>query len=165
MPELNLTSVTRWQRYVPDLPGNREAKAPFYFELNASLTKEQLRAVRTKAEPLPEPIGAGQAPPPMDPEASRQARVKRYAEAFTPYVRLGAEPLKLDGADILTLEQYLDAMSRLAFEGWFLEPGIALQHANSLGDLVGFFSERLSGGFTSTTAKSSGQAESQRAGR
>lgn len=161
MPELRLLSVVRWERYVPDLPGNRASPQPFHFQLNASMSKEQARELRHAMEPLePAPDAA-----PVSPDERRKAKVARYAAALEPYVKLGPDPLSLDGQPVKSLLEYLDAMSQLEFEAYFYEVGWSLQRINSVEGLTAFFSERLSGGFTTTPAPSSGPAKDQRAGQ
>jgi hypothetical protein len=158
MPDLRLLSVTRWEKYVPDLPGNRNAPQPFHFELHATMTKEQSRALRQSLEPLET------SDKPQTPEEQRIAKVERYAKALEPYVKLGPNPLSMDEKPISNIHDYLDAMSRLEFEGYFHEMGWALQRINSVEGLTAFFSERLSGGFTTTAAQNK-EAATQRAGR
>jgi hypothetical protein len=170
---VNLTLQTRWERFEPDLPGNRLAEGeapssrrPFYFELAAGMTKEQFRALQRcldEADDFP-------APPKDETPAAMEARMaaqlaeecKRTAAALAPYVRFGQEPLTFDGEAVTTLEQYLLAVSRFQSPVYFVEPSTALARLNTLSGAQALFFERLSGGFASTASRRNG---SQRAAR
>lgn len=160
MPDL--TNTVRWVEYVPDLLGNRDAPVtahggPFYFLLHGSMSKEQLRALEDRIgerirtfEPLPDDATEEQ-------KAARAAEfeaevVERYAQALEKFIRLGDEPLTVDGRRIDSLKAYLELTmgERLVGAGAFLEVVGALRAANTLSGQTSFSSGRLSGGFTST---------------
>jgi hypothetical protein len=167
----DLTGTTRWIQYAPDLLGNRELEAPFYFELNGSMSKEQLKALEQQLNtsvPVPEPLPADAAPEQFAArdEQIRMGAVKAQATALTPFIRFGAEPLNVGGEPIDTLEKFFDfASSKLSGLGAFLEPSRALFEVNVLGTRASFFSGRLSGGFISTTGPRNGKAGRQTAAR
>lgn len=177
----DLTNTVRWVRYEPDLLGNRALERPFYFELNGSMSKEQMRALE---EALDKPlVAAGELAPlqetPTDEqraahaeklralnEASRAAAVEKYAIALAPYVKLGAESLNISGRGITALRDYLDFVSaNLTGFAAFFEPAQALKQVNTLDTQASFFSGRLSGGFTSTTLRNGASGRSQTAAR
>lgn len=156
----NLKTTIRWQRYEPALPGNREDKRPFYFEIAADLTKEQYRALQDELAKVDEHPAPPDGETAVAAEERRRAEAlesaKRTAKALGPFVRFGAEPLTLDGEQVTTLEQYLVAMLRFQDLSFFAEVTSAVSRVNSLGGVQGFFSERLSGGFGSTGQKPNG---------
>jgi hypothetical protein len=166
----NLTDTVRWVQYVPDLLGNRALERPFYFELNGSMSKEQMKATEVAlTTPGPASELSDDAPPEAVAarnEASRAEAVTRYAKALEPYVRFGAEPLTVGGQPVTTLAGYFDfATSKLTGLAAFLEPGRALVEVNTLDSRASFFSGRLSGGFTSTTRPNGASGRSQTAAR
>lgn len=153
MPDIKL--AVRWERYTPDLPGNRASDRPFYFELAADMTKLQFAAMQTDlqaADDFP-------TPPKDETEEAALARVaeeraesiRRVAKVLTPYVRFGTEPISFGGEPCTTLERYLEVVATLQSREYFREVSAALARANMVSD-VEVFSERLSGGFTSTRA-------------
>lgn len=152
----NLRTTVRWERYAPDLPGNRANKPPFYFEIAADLTKEQFISVQRDLEAVDE------FPEPPKDETEEQAlarvkleddeRVKRSAKALAPYVKMGVEPLTIDDVPIKSLEDYFAAVSKFQSKFFYREPASILGQLNNLGGDGGFFSARLSGGRSSTRA-------------
>lgn len=160
MPNLKLT--VRWERYEPDLPGNRATKdspkghRPFYFQLAADMTKEQVRAMRTQVEALAE-LDEGKAAP-GETADERDARLAAHADevirqtsqVLAPYVKFGVEPLTIDGKSVATLEDYLHAVADIADQFYVNELTASLARVNTLYGVQNFFFERLSGGFAST---------------
>lgn len=166
----DLTNTVRWVRYEPDLLGNRALERPFYFELNGSMSKEQLSALQAEltkpltAQTLPENATDEQRLA-ADEETTKTA-VARTAIALRPFVKLGSEPLTIGGEAIDSLEKYLDfALRKLPGMATFLEPSRALYEINTLDARASFFSGRLSGGFTSTTRPNGASGRSQTAAR
>lgn len=160
MPDL--TNTVRWVEYAPDLLGNLDGDRPFYFLLNGSMSKEQLRAMNAalsakvgppKVAPLPDDATdeqkAAHAKAMEDFEA---AIIARDAAALEPFVRMGDEPLTVDGKRINSLREYFELVMspRLVGLGAFMEVRQALVHANTMGPRVSFSSGRFSGGGTST---------------
>ena len=144
-----LERLYRWERFAPDIGNNRELEQPFYLELAVGLTKEQMTELRAKVTEA------------MSPDD----RDVRLAEALSAYVRLGAEPLLIDGKPVSTLQEYFATCATLVNAANLLEVPRAFAEANSFGGMSEVFFERLSGGFTSTAAQSNGKAGRQRAGR
>jgi hypothetical protein len=167
----DLTNTVRWVPYVPDLLGNRDLESPFYFELNGSLSKEQLRAIDaelSKAVPEPEelPADATDEQQAAREEQIRVSLVKARAAALSAFIKLGAEPLTIAGKRIETLEQYLDfVLVNIRGVDAFVEPMTALIDANRLSGRSTFFLGRLSGGFVSTISRRNGKAGSQTVAR
>lgn len=167
----DLTNTTRWLSYAPDLLGNRELKAPFYFEVCASLSKEQMSSLRAALdqpahtlEPLPDDA-TPEAVAARD-EEIRAALVTRTAAVLAPYFKFGTEPLTVDGKRIETLQQYLEFVTtKLTGLEAFLELSRALNAFNTLSGNGSFFYGRFSGGFISTTSQSNGKAGSRTAAR
>jgi hypothetical protein len=161
MPDL--TNTTRWVEYVPDLLGNRACERPFYFEVSGSLSRAQLDALRaavSKRSAL-DPPGEGATDEAVKAyrEATRLELVARYATALEPFIRLGDEPLTVEGVAIKTLADYLDfATSKLTGLATFTEPWQALLAANTMDARTPFFSAQLSGGFTFTTGQNTARA-------
>lgn len=167
MPDL--TNTARWIEFAPDLLGNRDNPRPFFFVLNGSLTKEQLKAISAaigarstvaELEPLPEnptdeQKATHEAAKKAHAEEARKALVLKYSKALSDYVKLGSEPLSFNSSPVKSLHDYLDFVSAtLANIEAFMEPYHALLSVNSLGGTGDFFSGRLSGGFSSTARKS-----------
>lgn len=164
MPDLSNT--IRWVEYPPDLLGNLEAERPFYFLLHGSLSKAEVRALREatsrKVGPelpaeLPEDATEEQrvaraAELEAHSEETRKAIVARDAAALEPYVKLGEEPLTVDGKRIATLRDYFELVMspRLMGLNAYFEVQKALIAANTMEPRVSFSSGRSSGGSTST---------------
>lgn len=83
-----------------------------------------------------------------------EALPAKAAELIGPYVKMGDEPLVYQGRPINTLEEYLRMLAEApSLEGW-TEIAVALGFANSIKGGSATFSERLSGGFTTTRPQS-----------
>lgn len=169
MPDL--TSTIRWVEYAPDLLGNKEADQPFYFLFHGSMSKAQINtlaaamALPVSVPDLPDGATAEQR---TDHEAAvSQAIIERDSAALEPYVKLGREPLFVDGARIETLRGYFEFVMgpRLASASAYEEVRRALLLANMMDYRVSFSSGRLSGGSTSTGSPRNGKAGSQTAAR
>lgn len=167
----DLTNTHRWLSYAPDLLGNRELPSPFYFEVCASMSKEQLTTLRTELdkpihslEPLPSDATTEQLA--ARDEEIRAAMVVRQADVLEKYFKFGSEPLTIEGKAITTVREYLEFVTT-KFAGLepFLELSRALLSFNALSGAGSFFYGRFSGGFTSTTSRNNGKAGSQTAAR
>lgn len=170
MPDL--TNTVRWVEYPPDLLGNLDAERPFYFLLNGSMSKEQMRAMKDALarecgpDPLPELAeDATEEQKAAHKDATekwleevRQAVIARDAAALEPFIRFGDEPLTNEGKRITTLREYFELVTspRLVGMGAFLEVRRALGAANTMEPRVSFSSGRSSGGGTSTGRKRTG---------
>ena len=164
----DLTNTVRWVPYVPDLLGNRALERPFYFELNGSMSKEQIRALLDELKkPLPvmDELPSAATPEQLaaQEEQARQRTVKRQAEVLGPFIRFGPEALTIQGKPVTTLADYFDAVTLPPLERFdaLFELSQALGDTNSLGARVSFSSGRLSGGFTSTTRRNSASGRGQ----
>lgn len=161
MPDIKL--APRWVRYEPDLPTNRVTKdsprghRPFYFELAADLSKTAYASIKAQLDA----IDLMERPVRHDGESDEVFAMRRAAhddavahataETLGPYVKLGAEPITFGGGEpVKTLEEYLRVMQTYQNIVFFAEPAAALASVNSLSGERAFFSERLSGGLTST---------------
>jgi len=124
---------SRWERYVPDLGDNRTLERPFFLLVRGGLTEAQLQEHGEKLRSLD-----------GTPESA--------ARALADVVRLGDEPLTLDGQAVTTLEEYVRAVwTASRFDVW-LELVRAVAWHNSLEGRRALFSARLSGGWASTPA-------------
>lgn len=167
----DLTGTMRWLQYPPDLFGNRSLERPFYFDVAASLSKEQMRVLKAALtapaaalEPLP--VDATEEQRDARDETIRAEVVGRYAVAMEPFVKLGNEPLVIDGKRLGTLREYFDLVTtKVAGTGAFFEVSSALFDANTLSTDQLFRFGRPSGGFTSTTGPNSGRGGSGPAAR
>jgi len=148
-----LTRTYRWERFEPHLGDNLELPAGrrFYLELASGLSKAQLEAFgMAHREAMKE-----------TPEAS----VAPTAKALESYVRLGAEPLVVDGQPVDTLEKYVGLC--------FSTPGLfnlveltnTLAEFNSLGGTFSHFSAWRSGGVSGTRAQSAERESAKTEGR
>lgn len=168
MPDLK--RMFEWRRWEPGLGGNRElpVNARFYFELGVGLTKVEIRALDkaihadvdlSDERKAIEELGATE----MTGEEKEAALVvivakvdakkaAHLAAALEPYVRMGAEPLRLNGVDIKTVGDYLAAVASEEGEFHATELVQALRNLNKIEGTRELFSERLSGG-TSTTSR------------
>lgn len=190
----NLTRTYRWERFEPHLGDNLELppERRFYLEVASGLTKEQLEAferatvtvdlvasAEKELQPERDRMEAVQKDPASTSEqvtaaleewatkfqnAVNQALAAHFERALTPVVRLGAEPLTVDGTAITTLRAYLDLIVKLGGQYNLRELASTVRGYNTLEGAKALFSERPSGGGSSTRAKSSA-AEAQRAGR
>jgi len=163
-----LSSLIRWQQYQPDIGENRSLARPFFVEIAVGLTKPNLQALSDVSEPplLPPRDESAPAVTPEELEAALQARVDALAAALAPYVRMGTEPLSVDGVAVDTLPKLLKLYTGLAAGPVaLLELPSAVRWFNTAGGATQLFFERLSGGFASTTPGNTGRAGSQRAAR
>jgi hypothetical protein len=157
----NLDNLIRWQEFRPDIGENRRLKNPFFVKLAVGLTKPDLKrlaeAVDGSAATRPD-----DAPPLTDDEtqAALEQRAEKLAAALSEFVRLGDEPLTVNGEAIDTLPKLLKLYARVAGGPVaMLELATALRWFNTAGGQTQLFFGRLSGGFAST------EAEDQRAAR
>ncbi len=157
----NLDNLIRWQRFEPDIGENRQQKRPFYVKLAVGLTKPDLKRLSEAVEDRSAPR-ADDAPPLTDDEtqAALEQRAEKLAAALSEFVRLGDEPLTVNGEAIDTLPKLLKLYARIAGGSVaMLELSMALRWFNTAGGQTQLFFGRLSGGFAST------EAEDQRAAR
>lgn len=142
----DLTRTHRWLRYVPDLGDNRELAAPFYVEVASGLTKVQLSdyhaALRAWGETKHE----------------LEAFAAATTELLTPYVRMGREPLSVQGRRVLDLGAYIALGMEVMGESPVLELLRVVREYNELGGPKVLFSAPPSGGTSSTPAPSTGRA-------
>jgi len=151
MPDI---SIDRWERLEPRLGNNLtqpQAKR-FYLEVNASLTKAQLVAFQDAQ------VAAM--------NASNDAKdfsrsVKPMTDALAPFVRMGAEPLLVDGKPVATLEQYVELCLSMAGLFNLLEMTRTVREYNELGGTFAHFSKWRSGGDFGTRAQSVEQDSAQ----
>lgn len=153
----NLDSLIRWQPYAPDLGENRESKRPFYVELAVGLTKADLAQLGESVSALAEePADAANENKGARTEDEMRARLEADADtlarALTPWVRLGKEPLSVNGEAVDTLPKLLRLYTRISGGAVaMLELATALRFFNTAGGKTQLFFERLSGGSVSTT--------------
>lgn len=129
MPKFD--SIARWERYEPAI-GNNQALPPkerFYLEISTGLSTTAYveffeRLVDSKNTDLPALLEG--------------------------VVRMGKEPLWVEGKHIATLADYVDLAMRQPGLNLFAELIEALKWHNSVEGEKELFSERLSGGSAST---------------
>jgi hypothetical protein len=116
--------------------------------LAVGLTKPDLQRLAEKLEGLDdEETPAG----PADPVAQSEARAEKLAAALSDIVRIGPEPLTVNGQAIDSLPKLFRLYAQLSAGAMaMLEVATALRHFNSAGGTVQLFFERLSGGSIST---------------
>lgn len=154
----NLETLIRYQRFAPDLGANRELEKPFFVELAVGMTKLQLKALADTVDTVDEKATG------MGDEEYLEHAVKKMADALAPYVKMGTEPLVVNGKRIETLSELLTLYATLASgPAAMLELSTALRWFNSIGGATALFFERLSGGSVSTTPRSGAQGGKQRA--
>ena len=135
-----LDGVGRWEKYVPDIGKNRELPIPFYLEVAANLSNQEMRSYYEKLQELLQ----------LGPELKNDDFIERAAVLFENHLRRGDEPLRIKGAPITTLREYLTVVLRTK---WGLREMLqVVQHANSAEGVDQLFSERLSGGWTGTAS-------------
>lgn len=190
----NLTRTYRWERFEPHLGDNLELppERRFYLEVASGLTKEQLAKFEldAKTKILTDEAVAKHAPEkerllelekagaPAAEIAEGLARwvddvdrsitdclVEHFIKVLEPVVRLGAEPLTVDGRAITTLAEYLRLITEVRGRYNLTELSSMVHWYNSREGSAELFYERLSGGGASTLARKTGATGSQRAGR
>jgi len=176
VPSLKLEM--RWEKYPPVVGDNDKLPVPFYFELACGLTRAQMRQLDLAVEKVfsvdVKAAFASVSEPDLEklPKEERRAAFAAWQEttavavleaeivgvsaALEPWVKMGAEPLNIDGQPIRTLEQYMRAVSQVADQAAMEEPLRALRAANSLGGAQVVFSKRPSGGSTGTRSPGNG---------
>jgi hypothetical protein len=149
----DLKRQPRWVRYEPDFANNLEQEpgARFYLEVATALTKEQLADWGKR---LADEMSAAADNVPA-----------ALARGFEGVVRMGGEPLTVDGAPVATLEAFLALVSGQADAGMadVLDLSTTVRRFNSMEGSRALFFERLSGGSTTTRFPRTGKARSQTA--
>ena len=151
MPTLSRTF--RWERFEPHLGNNLELppKQRFYLEVASGLSKAQLEAFGKAHQAAL--------------KGTMEESVGPMAAELAPYVRLGAEPLIVDGQAIDTLEKYVGLV--LGAVGLFnlIEVTQAVVDFNSINGSFSHFSAWRSGGTSGTRAGSAAPATAQTGGQ
>lgn len=152
MPDLK--RLWSWARFEPSIGDNLELPVGkrFFLELAVGLTKVELDAWQADLKAAVED----------KPDATFHGRLARAYERF---VRLGSEPLSLNGQPIATLEEYFAALWEQPGAFLLQELGQQLVWLNSFDGARGLFSVRHSGGSISTGAQSVVKGTPQTAGR
>lgn len=153
----------RWVRLEPELGDNRklpEAKR-FFLEVAAGLTKDQMQALFE---------GLAEKTKTRNVEGKEMEDIFReyaadLAAAFGPFVRMGSEPLRINGAEVKTLADYFGVGVRQKAQPIITELFAAVRTANSVEGTRELFSGRHSGGFTFTGEPSAELDESPRGAR
>lgn len=132
----NLT-LARWRRWALNLGDNLEqpTAAQAYVEVRGGMTKLELEALDDKLRDVPE-----------TPEAAGPY----MAKALEGLVRLGKEPLRVDGADIDSLEKLCALMVGEASMGLLIDVVGGVRYWNGVAGARESFSARLSGGASGT---------------
>lgn len=154
MAELKRTF--RWQEYKPDIGENRELEKPFALEVAVGLTKEKLDELLALGKRITEKLYA---------QGSLDEQLDDLTKMLEPFVRLGPEPLIVNGARVEDLRGYLKLCASMPDLVNMLEVPMAVRMVNSLGGPQELFFERLSGGFSTTRSRSAAKAGSQGAAR
>ncbi len=150
MPELK--QCWRWERVVPDLGDNRDLDTPFYYEVKAGLSIVERQAFRDGLSSL-NTEGKGE-----------EEVVKTYADFFGQYIRLGKEPLVVEGKPIETLADYIRLVVGIGGMSNFHELIGSVNYFNSLEGGRRLFYERLSGGTAFTGSRNNGKASGRMGG-
>lgn len=153
-----ISRTFRWQRFVPDLGDNRDLPKPFYLEVAVGITREQLDQLLAAGKELHEKAY-------VDGPAGVVAAVDDLAKMLSPFIRMGKEPLVVDGKTVASLRDYLELCASMPNLVNALELPMAVRFCNQLGGDQELFFERLSGGFSSTPAPNGARAGSQGAAR
>jgi hypothetical protein len=151
----NLDNLIRWQEFKPDLGENRRLKKPFHVLLAVGLSKLDLQRLMDSLEALkqkpPEEGEAQTSAPELSEEQAANAAAEKLAAALAPFVKLGSEPLTVNGEAIDTLAKLLKLYAQLPAGGAAtLELAWALRYFNGIGGQSELFFERLSGGVAGT---------------
>jgi hypothetical protein len=149
----NLDNLIRWQKFLPDLGENRSLKKPFYVLLAVGLSKLDLQRLMDSLDALkPKPPAEGDAPAPeVSEEQAANEAAEKLAAALAPFVKLGSEPLVVNGENIDSLAKLLKLYAQLPAGGAAtLELAWALRYFNGIGGQSELFFERLSGGVAGT---------------
>lgn len=136
MPNLSLAA---WEKYVPTLGDNKTQERPFFLMVKSGLT-------RTQFEGLLEKVGEFRNKKDNSPEA--------LVGLFGDLVKLGDEPLSVDGEPIKDLLGYMRLVASQVATPLLVEMVGAIRHFNSVEGVQEAFFARLSGGqaFIASTA-------------
>lgn len=150
MAELKRTF--RWQPYVPEIGENRDLEKPFFLEVAVGLTREKVDELARLGSEL---MGKKYEPDSLD------QQLDDLTKMFEPFVRLGAEPLLVNGEAVKDLRGYLALCAKMPDLVNILELPMAVRMANTLGGTQELFFERLSGGFSIIRNRTAAKKESQ----
>lgn len=155
----NLTRLHRWERLVPDLGDNRELERPFFLEVAAGLSRERREAAGIAVrEAYDASVGEGG-------KLDFAALAKHAAAALADIVRLGAEPLTVDGQPITSLEEYLLLVLAAPGAPNYVEIVQSVSEFNSAEGNLALFFARRSGGASTTPDQSAAKAAAPMAGQ
>lgn len=154
----NLSSLIRWQPYVPDIGDNVQQKRPFYVEVAVGITKAELLALDKAQEKRP----GEDLPEDATEEQKLEAHLVHLSKTLDPFVRMGKESLHVGERHVRTLYDLLKLYSEMAGgEVAMLELASAVGWFNSAGGRTQSFYARLSGGSASILSPPSGKNGSQ----
>lgn len=160
----------RWERLEPELGGNRQLPEHerFYLLVASGLTKVELQRLyeslgeTTKAQAV---VVTVEGTPPETLEQRQDRYAAEIGALLGPVVKLGKEPLKVDGKPVASITDYLVLAVRQVGQPLLTELLTAIRTANSWEGSRALFSERHSGGFTFTGDPSAEATEGQTAAR
>lgn len=135
-------STKQWVRYEPNIPGNLELPVAerFYLEVRAGLSTLELQAMRSGVAEVV--------------AKDAESRHVELAAKLDGVVRMGAEPLSLEGVPVEGLAGYLAAVSTQVGMPLVTELFTKVNELNSWDGVRALFSVRPSGGGTGTASTS-----------
>jgi hypothetical protein len=148
-----LTRTYRWERFEPHLGNNLELppKQRFYLEVASGLTKAQLEAFGVEHRKA---FGA-----------SAEATVDPMTAELSKHVRMGSEPLIVDGVQVATLRDYVALCFSSPGLFNYMELAEAVVEFNSVSGTFSHFSAWRSGGTSGTRAQSAERESATTEGR
>lgn len=126
--------LTQWERYHPDIGDNRAlpAEKRFFLEVERGLST---RAREGFTKQLAEVFDT----------AETDGFFHRLAAALSLHVRFGTEPLRHEGGEVKTLEEYVELLFDLRNQRYIDDLLSLVRRANSFGKQDADFFERPSG--------------------
>jgi|GEM_PF-7118872 len=155
MPDLS--RLHRWEKYVPNLGENRSLENPFYLEIASSLSKQEYTDFMDRWGRVKEKLSESE----EDPAKAAEAFVWIVGDT----VRLGSEPLSIQGKPITDLKSYFEAVLGLAGTYNIHEMLGVIARFNSVEGTRELFYEQASGGSFFTASPKTGKAGGQKADR
>jgi hypothetical protein len=126
--------LTQWEKYFPDIGNNRSLPAAqrVYLEVERGLSS---RARDGFYRALADVFAT----------AETEGFLHRLAAVLSTHVRFGSEPLKHEGGEVATLEQYVELVFDLGHQRYTDDLLGLVRRANSFGKQDADFFERPSG--------------------
>lgn len=147
---MDISITHRWRRLVPDIGDNLKAAKPFFLEVAEGVTNDRMERLLSGDKAIVKESAA----------KTREELAGVMAQVVDGLVRLGTEPLTINGEKVETVEQYLLIAARSSnCYLWFELVGTLIQ-LNTLAGGMELFWQRQSGGTSTTPDQTVAKGES-----